>query len=169
MSIIKSVGIDAGELKKIVDFYNVVLPSDYMDFLTRENGMIIGSGSYCTIPFSKVDDGQIDFQELFGIGTVSPLLDLFKVNEYRDEITELANPLIIGADPGGNFFVMNCKFNDEAIYYWDRGHIHYNDFPDHPEQDGQGNIYKLYDSFASFYKAILTYVEGDKNVEISKL
>ena len=81
-------------------------------------------GSCCTIPFSKVDNGEIDFQELYGIDAKNPSLNLINANDITDEVVCFDSPFVIGADPGGNPFIINCSGNDGSVYYWDRTHLH---------------------------------------------
>ncbi|AYH03384.1 SMI1/KNR4 family protein [Pectobacterium parmentieri] len=162
MAIKLSIGIDYSDVKDVESKYGIIFPSDYIDFLTKYNGIYIGAGSYCTIPFSKVDDGEIDFQEMYGINTINPSFDLLRANDIRNEVVVLDNPFIIGSDPGGNPFFINCEKSDSAVYYWDRTHIHFDNNFDYQETNEEGNIYKLSDSFYKFYDFIMVNVGGDK-------
>ncbi|MFP1863783.1 SMI1/KNR4 family protein [Lonsdalea quercina] len=169
MAIKISIGTDYLDVQDIESKYGVNLSHDYVDFLTKRNGMFIDTGSYCTIPFLKVDNGDIDFQELYGVNTINPGFDLARANEIRDEIMVFDNPFIIGADPGGNPFLINCNSNDAAVYYWDRTHIHYDDGFDYGEINDEGNIYKVFDSFSDFYDAINLNIGGDVNIVKERL
>jgi hypothetical protein len=131
----------------------------------KHNGLFIGDKSYCDIPFIKVDDEQFAFQELYAIDAENSGMDLIQCNEISDEITAFADPIVIGADPGGNFFIINCNKNDDSIYYWDREHIHYDNNYDYGEKDEEGNIYKIYSSFSEFYDAIILNTGGDKTIK----
>src|SRR5690606_31047927 len=144
MAIIKSFGTNDSNVFRVELRYGINLPKDYFDFLTLVNGMFIGTSSYCTIPFSKVDNGEVDFQEMYGIDTKNESLDLDKANEVRNEVSAFDNPFVIGADPGGNLFLINGSGCDMSIYYWDRNHIHFDDGFSHQELSGEGNIYKIF-------------------------
>lgn len=157
-------GISNLDIGKISNLYGIIFPESYINFLSNYNGLFIGSNSYCTIPCLKVDDGEIEFQELYGIDTSSPLFDLTKVNNVRDEIVVFENPFIIGADPGGNFFLFSGNKNDNAIYYWDRTHIHFGNGFDYHEVNEEGNIYMIFENFSDFYDAIMSNVDGDTNI-----
>ncbi|AUQ24811.1 SMI1/KNR4 family protein [Dickeya zeae] len=164
MAIKISIGIDYLDVKDVESKCGVNFPHDYVDFLTKYNGMFIDAGSYCTIPFSKVDNGDIDFQEVYGINAINLGFDLLRANDIRDEVMVFDNPFVIGADPGGNPFLMNCNSSDSAVYYWDRTHIHSDDGFDYQEVNEEGNIYKISDSFTDFYNAIMLNVGGDVNI-----
>lgn len=169
MAIIKSFGTSDSNILKVESTYGIVLPEDYFEFLTRFNGMFIGSGSYCTIPFLMVDNGEVDFQEMYGIDTKNETLNLIKANEIRDEFVAFDNPFVIGADPGGNLFLINGGGSDKSIYYWDRNHIHFDDGFCHQELSEEGNVYKIFNTFTAFYNSILYNVGGDVRVNIELL
>ena len=169
MTIKLSVGTSPSEVEKIQSRYNVVFSNEYYEFLVKNNGMFLGDGAYCTMPFYKVDDGEIAFLELYGIGTINKNLDLDNANVIIDEIKALKNPFVIGADPGGNIFLINGDENDVSIYYWDREHIHFDSNPDYPEYEEEGDIYKFSDSFSEFYERIISYSGGNKTLLKEKL
>ncbi|EJH7013303.1 SMI1/KNR4 family protein [Salmonella enterica] len=164
MTIEVSHGVSRLEIEKISSQYGIFFSDDYQDFLFNYNGLFVGNNSYCTIPFSKVDDGNIDFQELYGINSSNPLFDLANVNDIRDEINVFKNPFIIGADPGGNLFLFSGNDNDDAIYYWDRAHIHFDDNFDYHEVNEEGNVYRISDNFTTFYNEIMLNINGDKSI-----
>lgn len=168
MAIKLSLGISLQDVKYVENNYGLLFPVDYENYLLNTNGVFIDANSYCTIPFIKVDDGMIDFQEMYGIKTVNPLLDLNYANKFRDEIVGFKRPFIIGADPGGNMFFIECTGVDESVYYWDRTHLHSGERADHKEINEEGDVYKLCDNFTLFYKEIMVNVGGD-TAEIKEL
>lgn len=162
MTVKMSIGIDLSEVEKVQEKHSVVFPLDYINFLKQHNGMFVGEGGYCTIPFSKVDDEEIEFQELYGIKLKNKNLDLDNANKVRDEVEALDEPFVIGSDPGGNLFLING--NKGPVYYWDRNHIHIDSRPDFPEKEEEGDIYKVSDSFSDFYECIILHLGGNKEV-----
>ena len=168
MPIELSQGVGVERLKKFQNEIGFFLPSEYVDFLVNFNGMFIGDGTYCDIPFTKVDNGKISFQELYSVDAQSAGMDLIEQNEIQDEVEAFKSPFIIGADPGGNFFLVNCDGHDTSIYYWDRSHIHYDNNYDFAEMDEEGNIYKAFSSFIEFHNAIMNNVGGDVSTKNEK-
>lgn len=166
MAITLSLGIEQFEVKNLEKEYRLSLPSDYIDFLTRHNGLFLRDKSYSNLSFHKVDDGEVSFQALFGIKMSNDNFDLAYINKYRDEVIALDNPFIIGEDPGGNLFLLNGNGRDHSIYYWDRTHLHLSDegHPDYPEKNEEGDIYTFFESFDKFYRTIISSVEGDTDI-----
>lgn len=169
MPIIVSSGVSDQDINSISQRFSVVLPADYILFLREYNGLFIGEGSYCTLPFIKVDNLEIDFQELYGIDLNNPTLDLINANSISDEVILLDNPFVIGADPGGNPFIINGNGHDEAIYYWDRTHLHNATHCDYHEVNEEGNLYKAFDTFSEFYNIIMNTVGGDCELKEKQL
>lgn len=169
------------EVIKIEQKYNVDLPINYKDFLLEYGGLYVGYPSYVEIAIDFLDDSTIAFESLFSIFTNNKYLDIFYINdEYLDELQEeLTDVIIIGTDPGGNFYLLNCL--DSQIYYWDRTHLHNVVEPNNKniilkEEDNAeeydsayqaGNIYLLFTNFDSFLKLILSYVK-DNNFKTIK-
>ncbi|WP_221410820.1 SMI1/KNR4 family protein [Aeromonas jandaei] len=168
MAIKLSLGISMQDVKYIQSIYGLIFPFDYENHLLSVNGVFISANSYCTIPFMKVDDGFIDFQEMYGIKTSNPLLDLNYANQFREEIVGFNRPFIIGADPGGNMFFIECSGVDDSVYYWDRTHLHSGEHAERKETNEEGDVYRLCDNFTSFYKEIMANVGGDAT-EIKEL
>lgn len=157
------------KIKDISLALNVDFSKSYIDFLLRLNGVAIFGDSYCTIPFEKVDDGEVDFQALYGLDGKNKNFDLQSNNDIRNETTSLSSPFVIGGDSGGNYYLMNANGVDEAVYYWDRSHIHFDNNFDYPESNEEGNIYKLADSFDSFFQIVVENVIGGNDFVISDL
>lgn len=164
MSIEISGSIEKQEIQKSLEKYNSYIPNDYINFLSKSNGIFISGKSYCVIPFRKVDDKEISFQELYGIKTNNVEFDLDNINDIRVEIKNFSNPIIIAGDPGGNFFLFSGNRSDNKIYYWDRAHIHLDNNYDYPEKDEEGNIYIFSNSFNEFYDLIIKNLGGDISI-----
>ena len=78
--------------------------------------------------------------------------------------------LIIGDDPGGNFYLILNGSESQGVYYWDRTHLHAEDDIQEfeiAEQNECGNIYKITNSFTEFYKKICeTSLDAGMNVTV---
>lgn len=139
--------------------YNTRLPDDYKEFLEKKNGFVIKSPDFSELNYDGVDEGIIAFHALFGIGTHNHYNDIDYHNDnFLNEVDFLNGKIIIGDDPGGNYFLIINIDNQKGVYYWDRTHLHsegeIQDFTI-PEENDCGNIYKITDDFSSFYKLVL--------------
>lgn len=138
--------------------YNITLPDDYRDFLKKKNGFVVKSPDFSELAYNGVDEGVIAFHALFGIKTQNNYNDIDYHNDnFLNEIDFLKEKIIIGDDPGGNYFLIVNIDNKKGIYYWDRTHLHSEDDIQTFEIAGKndsGNIYKVTDDFSSFYKLV---------------
>lgn len=157
-------GIVSTEVDDFEKKSKVVLPDKYRDFLKNVNGVFLSGSTYCSINIDVVDDGQIEFQELYGINVKNKNMNIEYINnKYLDEIHNLTNALIIGADPGGNNYVLNLENGN--ILYWDVQHIHLDGQPIYEETDDEGNLYLVSDDFVSFYTLVFNNIQGDLSKE----
>lgn len=164
MAIIYSLGTTDTEANRLRTLFGNGICEDYIRFIKNKNGMFLDGGSYCTIPFSKVDDKAIGFQELYGLKATNKNMDIEIANRnFSDEIQQIEKPIIIGGDSGGNFFVLSSSKNDSKVYYWDRAHIHFDCAYDFEEVDEEGNLYILANSYSEFTSLIDANIEGDKS------
>lgn len=169
MAVIMSTGTSLDEINRLQLKSGVILAPDYIDFLLKFNGMFIGNDSYCTMEFSTMENKEIDFQELYGIKTKNINFDIIEANKIRDEVLALEKPFVIGADPGGNPFLINGTGNDSRIYYWDRTHLNIESIPDYLEKEEEGDIYIYTATFTDFYRIIRSSIGGDVNEKIEKI
>ncbi|MDV5356879.1 SMI1/KNR4 family protein [Enterobacter asburiae] len=136
-------------------------PEAYLDFLQLLNGLAVKSPDYCNLPYHGVERGEVAFSALFGIDTRNKYYDLKYYNdEFLEELDFLSGALLIGDDPGGNFFVLINGGDREGVYYWDRTHLHCEDDIqqfDIAEQQECGNLYKVAPDFTIFYQMILQH------------
>jgi len=147
----------SAEIEQLAQAAGGWLPVDYKAFLHRHNGLAILSPGYCQIPFPKVDDGEIAFANLFGVGLGKSPMDIGAFNrEFMSEIAFVGHVLAIGEDGGGNPYVLRMDPIPGAILYWDRTHLHRADRSrvDIREQDGCGNLYEVCGSFDEFLALI---------------
>lgn len=117
------------------------LPADYVAFLEQQNG---GSVSVCKVEADDVGDVLVDY--IFGIGQ-KKVLDLqYWQSRYKQEIPDRS--LLIGTDPGGNFFLL-VTGDDESrgIYYYDHSHFY-------KRSSKHGNTYYVCDEFSTFLDAV---------------
>lgn len=65
------------------------------------------SPDFSELGYGGVDEGIIAFYALFGIGAQNHLHDIKHYNDvYLDKIDFIDDKLIIGDDPGGNYFLL---------------------------------------------------------------
>ncbi|WP_413796606.1 SMI1/KNR4 family protein [Kosakonia cowanii] len=138
---------------------NFSAPEEYLDFLQKKNGLVVKSPDYCNLPYPGVDQGEVAFSALFGINTCNKYYDLkYNNDEFLEELDFLSDALLIGDDPGGNYFVLMNGAGREGVYYWDRTHLHAEDDIqqfDIAEQQEGGNLYKVAADFTTFYQMVL--------------
>lgn len=134
--------------------YNISLPYDYRRFLEKYNGFVVKSPDFSELRYDGVDEGIIAFHALFGMGIQNHYNDIVYHNEnFLNEIDFLKEKIIIGDDPGGNYFLIINVDDEKGVYYWDRTHLHSEDDIQNfsiSEKNDSGNIYKITDDFSSF-------------------
>lgn len=146
------------EIKVLEGKLKVSLPEDYKEFLRLKNGFVVKSPDFCELEYEGVDEGFIAFYALFGINMKNPNHDIFRQNEnFLNELDFIDDKLIIGNDPGGNFYLILNGSESQGVYYWDRTHLHAEDDIqafELAEQNECGNIYKISNDFTAFYERI---------------
>lgn len=146
------------EIKVVEGEFKISLPEDYKEFLRLKNGFVVKSPDFCELEYKGVDEGFISFDALFGINMKNPNHDIFRQNEnFLSELDFIDDKLIIGDDPGGNFYLILNGSESQGVYYWDRTHLHAEDDIQEfeiAEQNECGNIYKITNGFTEFYKKI---------------
>lgn len=146
------------EIRILEAKFKVGLPEDYKEFLRLKNGFVVKSPDFCELEYEGVDEGVIAFYALFGINMKNPNHDIFRQNEcFLNELDFIDDKLIIGGDPGGNFYLILNGSKSQGVYYWDRTHLHAEyDIQkfDIAEQNEFGNIYRISNGFTDFYERI---------------
>lgn len=128
MAIFTGTGIGETDIDNLARKFSVTFPEDYSDFLKTYNEFRVKSPDYCNIPFNKVDNGFISFDVLFGYGVSNKFFDISTMNnELLDELSFVEHAVIIGADPGGNYYVLITEGGQSGVYYWDRTCLHLED------------------------------------------
>jgi len=165
MSIVYGNGLNNKEITEIANKYSIKLPMDYINFLTKHNGLAVRDSHACDIQYNNIDNGFISFDALFGVGFINKNFDLNEINDdYLDEISFITGCFIIGVDPGDNLYVLinNENKNDNGVYYWDRTHLHADDEVQNyhfKEVNECGNLYTVSNSFNDFLKLILKFTK----------
>ncbi|MBY6292142.1 SMI1/KNR4 family protein [Enterobacter bugandensis] len=146
------------EIKFMEGKFKVSLPEDYKEFLRLKNGFVVKSPDFCELEYEGVDEGFIAFYALFGINMKNPNHDIFRQNEiFLSELDFIDDKLIIGDDPGGNFYLILNGSERQGVYYWDRTHLHAEDYIqkfEFSEKNECGNIYRISNDFNDFYERI---------------
>lgn len=128
MSVSCGSGLAENQIKELEREFSVLFSDDYKDFLSQYNGFVVKQPDFCEFEYSSVDDGYISFYALFGNGISNVNDELrYQNKEYLSDIEFVRSAFLIGADPGGNYFVLICNNEREGVYYWDRTHLHSED------------------------------------------
>ncbi|EOC1315172.1 SMI1/KNR4 family protein [Cronobacter turicensis] len=150
--------ITEADIQRLEKRYRISLPEDYKTFLLLNNGFVVKNPDYCNLAYHGVDEGAIAFNALFGMGAENEYYDIWYNNEELfSELDFIDSKLIIGDDPGGNYFLMVNGEHQKGLFYWDRTHLHTEDtLQDYeiPEQNECGNLYRLSDTFTAFFEMI---------------
>ncbi|EOC3062513.1 SMI1/KNR4 family protein [Cronobacter dublinensis] len=157
MAIFTGTGIGETDIDNLARRFSVTFPNDYSDFLKKYNGFRVKSPGYCNIPFNKVDNGFISFDVLFGHGVSNKYFDISTMNdELLDELSFVEHAVIIGADPGGNYYVLITEGGQSGVYYWDSTCLHLEDvkqdysIADEDEEETQ-HLYLVASTFQQFF------------------
>lgn len=146
------------EISMLEKEYNILLPEDYKKFIQKYNGFVVNSPDFSEIDYDGVDEGIIAFYALFGMGTKNQNHDIKHHNDnYLGELDFIENKIIIGDDPGGNYYVLINNADKKGIFYWDRTHLHVEDDIQNfeiAEHNESGNLYRITNDFSSFFEKI---------------
>ena len=144
--------ITEADIQRLEKRYRISLPEDYKTFLLLNNGFVVKS------PYRGVDEGAIAFNALFGMQAKNDYYDvIYNNDELLSELDFIDSKLIIGDDPGGNYFLLLNGEHQKGIFYWDRTHLHAEDTLQDfeiPEQNECRNLYRLSDTFTAFFEMI---------------
>ena len=106
------------EIKILEEKFIISLPEDYKDFLRLKNGFIVKSPGFCELEYEGVDEGVIAFYALFGMNMKKPNHDIFRQNDnFLSELDFIDDKLIIGDEPGGNFYLILNGSESQGGYY----------------------------------------------------
>lgn len=159
MSVSCGSGLAESQIKALEKEFSILFSDDYKDFLSQYNGFVVKQPDFCEFEYPSIDDGYIAFYALFGNNISNINNELRHQNrKYLSDIGFVGSAFLIGADPGGNYFVLVCKNGKDSVYYWDRTHLHSEDDLqnfDIQEEDSSGPLYKFSDGFSEFFEKIV--------------
>jgi len=152
------------DMRELTAAFGDLLPVAYRDFIQQWNGIFLVD-NYFDLEFPPVDDGLIAFESLFGVSTDNPSFHAVTQNAWlAAEIVQL-RAWVIGADGGGNFFVLDR--DSGAVFYWDRTLLH------GPAESGAAvvedsegrNLYLFRDSLEDFLALLASKTQGMDHVQ----
>ena len=107
---VNSLNIDRFEKK-----YDLVLPQDYIDFLTQYNGGVSQDNSFVSLSSAEI---SIEIDTLFGIGVKEEWLSVeYWMDKYHSMLPH--NSVIIGCDLLKGLFILIFDGSNDGVYYWD--------------------------------------------------
>lgn len=160
MAILTGTGVAQVDIDLLARDLGVTFPDDYRHFLSTHNGFRVVSPDSCDMPFNKVDNGFISFDALFGHRVNNENFDIAVINdEFLDELSFIGSAVIIGTDPGDNFFVLVTEGKQAGVYYWDRTCLHADDNKQDYAIAGEDDSLHLYlcsKTFTQFFEDVLS-------------
>lgn len=166
MAFISRNNIDKRFINIIEENFSFSLPNHYIDFLVKYGEINITFPNYVEFKVDYLEDSSVSIESILGN-------NIIEVNrEFLDEIEDYIDAIIIGSDPGGNFFLLE-KTTDH-ILYWDRTWLHdyigqsydYDVISYKNEDDNEDNspsIFLLFNSFAELETEIFRSIEMQKS------
>ncbi|TDT50873.1 SMI1/KNR4 family protein SUKH-1 [Enterobacter sp. AG5470] len=160
MAILTGTGVAQVDIDLLERDLGVTYPDDYKHFFSTHNGFRVVSPDSCDMPFNKVDNGFISFDALFGHRVNNENFDIAVINdEFLDELSFVGSALIIGTDPGDNFFVLVTEGKQAGVYYWDRTCLHTDDNKQDYAIAGEDDSLHLYlcsKTFTQFFEDVMS-------------
>ncbi|NIF24411.1 SMI1/KNR4 family protein [Candidatus Pantoea multigeneris] len=159
MAILTGVSISQIDIDLLAKRLSVVFPDDYKNFLSNYNGFRVSSPDHCDIPYNNVDNNFISFDALFGHKVNNDNYDIESVNDdVIDELSFISNAVVIGIDPGDNFYVLVTEGEKSGVYYWDRACLHADDKKNNYSisgEDGYLHLYFYAKTFKQFFDLLI--------------
>lgn len=167
MAFISENDVDNNFIKSIEKIFGFLLPDRYIKFLLNYGRFVVTDPNYIEFNISYLDDSSVSIHYISGS-------DIFELNhEFIEEIEDYINCIIIGADPGGNYFLL--EKNTHRIFYWDRTWIHdyigksYDkDVLSYKNEDDSPSIFLLFNSFAELEIEIFKSITIQKSEIVKK-
>ena len=143
---IKSFGKIAKEdIVEIEKKFDVVLPSDYKQFLLKYNGGAVAINELKEIHLDDINE-SINIDVLYGIHTGSKASDIeYWTNEYADDLFE--KTVIIGDSLQHGFIVLICDGSNDGIYYYDDSYCF-------DSSNDDSNVYLIANTFDEFWELL---------------
>lgn len=162
MAFISRNNIDKRFINTVEENFSFSLPNHYIDFLVKYGEINITFPNYVEFTVDYLEDSSVSIESILGNNIV-------EVNrEFLDEIEDYIDAIIIGSDPGGNFFLLEKTTGH--ILYWDRTWLHDyigknfdKDVLSYKNEDDRPSIFLLFGDFTELETEIFRSIEKQKS------
>lgn len=127
------------EISSLETELNIAFPSDYKEFLKKNNGGL-PKDNYLVTHLSDTDD-EIVLGALLGINQNENFDLKTWFTEYNDELP--AGSLVIGTEYNSGLFIMITQGDEKGIYFWDNAYTL-------DSSSDESNVYWLANTFDKF-------------------
>ena len=139
MGIFKKISkVDIIHIEKL---FNISLPSDYVTFLLKYNG-VVSNDAFNEIYLKDINK-NVNVDVIYGIDTGNDASNIeYWTNAYVDDLFE--STVIIGDSIQHGFFVLVCDGSNDGVYYYD-------DSYSLSSSDDENNVYFIANTFDEFF------------------
>lgn len=139
MGIFKKISkVDIIHIEKL---FNISLPSDYVTFLLKYNG-VVSNDAFNEIYLKDINK-NVNVDVIYGIDTGNDASNIeYWTNAYIDDLFE--STVIIGDSIQHGFFVLVCDGSNDGVYYYD-------DSYSLSSSDDENNVYFIANTFDEFF------------------
>lgn len=124
----------------IEKLFNISLPSDYVTFLLKYNG-VVSNDAFNEIYLKDINK-NVNVDVIYGIDTGNDASNIeYWTNAYIDDLFEST---IIGDSIQHGFFVLVCDGSNDGVYYYD-------DSYSLSSSDDENNVYFIANTFDEFF------------------
>lgn len=125
----------------IEKLFNISLPSDYVTFLLKYNG-VVSNDAFNEIYLKDINK-NVNVDVIYGIDTGNDASNIeYWTNAYIDDLFE--STIIIGDSIQHGFFVLVCDGSNDGVYYYD-------DSYSLSSSDDENNVYFIANTFDEFF------------------
>ena len=125
----------------IEKLFNISLPSDYVTFLLKYNG-VVSNDAFNEIYLKDINK-NVNVDVIYGIDTGNDASNIeYWTNAYIDDLFE--STVIIGDSIQHGFFVLVCDGSNDGVYYYD-------DSYSLSSSDDENNVYFIANTFDEFF------------------
>ena len=129
------------DIIRIEKLFNISLPSDYVTFLLKYNG-VVSNDAFNEIYLKDINK-NVNVDVIYGIDTGNDASNIeYWTNAYIDDLFE--NTVIIGDSIQHGFFVLVCDGSNDGVYYYD-------DSYSLSSSDDENNVYFIANTFDEFF------------------
>lgn len=152
--------ISYNEIMQKIEEKNIVIPSEYVDFLLKTNGGIIdGQSEKVVLEIADLHQ-KIYISKFLGFCKEEQNDIIYYSDKYKDDIGE--GSIVIGIDGLNNFIVIVRDTKSSKVCYWDKN-------LKIPISTEQGNAYVISESVSEFVHKlgnidIVDVVENDSSI-----